>query len=108
MVLQVFVDQQIGRFPSQGPGGRRWHGAAVHGIEISPGGQNIEPSAGWRARRGGGDEFPIKRCKQPLRLHRATSCHLGRDALADMLHNLRRLAAGRVTASVHQSLCQKL
>ena len=50
------VDQELGRFPAEIPGGRRRHGAGIEREEVSPGRQNIGAPARRCARGAGRDE----------------------------------------------------
>ena len=64
VVLEMAGEQRLGGAAAKRPGGGGRHRAVVERIEIAPGGQDIEPTAGRRAGRTGRDEAAGKAGEQ--------------------------------------------
>ncbi|MNZ77369.1 hypothetical protein D3C78_959060 [compost metagenome] len=90
VVLQVPLEDQVGRLEPDAPrrGGRQV--AYVHRIEVAPGGQHVKTTTTGRAAGTGRDEATAKRVEQSVHFRRTAGVQPWRDhfaqAVEDGLH----------------------
>ena len=106
----MLLDQQVRRFPAQRPGGGGGHRAAVHGVEVAPGRQRVQPPARRRAGRARGHGPPASAVSSPAPSSGPQAAHSGGDACLDLLQDggRSRPRRGRIAppAVPQQPLCQ--
>ena len=88
MILGVAGNQQFGGFPPQFPGGRSGHAAAVHGIKVATGRQNVVATACRRTGRARLEETPRQGRQQTGRFALAALIQRRRDRCSDALQHL--------------------
>jgi len=87
VVLQVTLQNQIGRLKTYAPGGGGWQVAHIHRKEITPGGQYIQPSATRRTTGPRRHKAAMQGIQQALHLGRAASIQTRRHDLQQGLEN---------------------
>ena len=95
MVLQVPLKNQVGRLETETPRRGGWQVAYVHGKEVTPRGQHIQPTATRRTAGPCRDKAPTQGIEQAAHLRRPTGIQAWRDDNAQAFdHRLHLLPAG--------------
>jgi len=88
VVLQVALEDQVGRGEAQAPGGGGGQVAHVHGVEIATGGQHVQAPTAGRATGTGGHETPGQRRQQAMHFSAAAGVQAGGHRFAQRLHHV--------------------
>ncbi|MNN33201.1 hypothetical protein D3C81_1469480 [compost metagenome] len=88
VVLQVALEDQVGRGKAQAPGGGGGQVAHVHGIEVATGGQHVQAPTAGRATGAGGHETPGQGRQQAIHFGAAAGVQAGCHRFAQRLHHI--------------------